>query len=402
MAIKVAHIAAFTPHRAGLYETTREVILAERKQGIDARLVDCGNPNEANLIAKEKKKLLPFYSYLGKAALLAVNGAIEYLKSQGHFVVEPVKPGTEDRGIVVEDEKWAIEEADILVGHSGFSEALQKLKKPLVLCCHGRPRSSFLLEWQGKYPVYSGYSKLNADPRVLKFVTFWKEHIPNLAMVIDKEKLAYVPPCVDLDFFSPRGKKGEFPDPNRFNIVIVDIWREDIDPWDVFHCCYLFCEKHPEAQFHMFGCKPPSEIGPWAFLLKRAQSEGKLGIVSGLIDAIDEVYRTADMMVTPHTIATRTVRESLASGLPLVAAEGNKYTNFHAPLYDYDRFVREMERCYQAIQLDRESISRKMRESAKKHFDMNNTGIGMKQVLEEALDKWSSLDLDVKKEAVVL
>jgi len=405
MSIRCAHIVAVTPHRAGIYETAREIVIGERSQGIDARIVDCGNKCEAGLVNKKRKELEPYFAHLGVARNAGIEGAINYLKTTEAFNVECVKKGTEDRGIIIEDNEWVINEADIIVGHSGFHNEIQNLNKPYIMCAHGRPKSSFLLEYYKEYSVYASYVNMNHDKRILKFITFWKEYIPNIAMLVNPEKIEYVPPCVDTNFFNPEGEKFDFPDNKKFNIIIVDVWRKDIDPYHVVHCCHWFCKKHPEAQFHMFGCKPPDDMGPWKILLGKCQKEGTLGIVTGMIKEIDKVYRSADMMATPHTIATRTVRESLASGLPLVAEEGNPYTNYHAPLYNYDRFIGEMERCYKSIQLDKQSTSMKMRKSAEKHFSMENTGKAMKKIIENTLEEWKSVDLtpeQVLHEAVVM
>jgi hypothetical protein len=44
--MKLAHIAIVTPHRAGLYETVRDLVAAERAAGVDAVIVDPNTQNE--------------------------------------------------------------------------------------------------------------------------------------------------------------------------------------------------------------------------------------------------------------------------------------------------------------------------------------------------------------------
>ena len=43
--MRIAHAAIATPRKCGLYETTRELVAAERALGVDARIVDPA-PNE--------------------------------------------------------------------------------------------------------------------------------------------------------------------------------------------------------------------------------------------------------------------------------------------------------------------------------------------------------------------
>ena len=388
--IKAAHIAAFTPGRCGLYQTTREVILAERAVGIDARLIDCGNAAEVGEIKKSQLEMVPFFKNLGFAANQAMQCATDYLKSKGEYKVDPVDPGTEDDGVIVEDPKW-VDECDIIIGHSGVPQHLEsKNNIPYIMCCHGRPKSSFLLEWSGQYPVYLGYTKMNQNPKIVKFVTFWKEHFPQLSMIVDPKKIEYIPACVDLEKFNPKGEKGKFENMGEKNILICDIWREDIDPYNVVHASHYFCLKHKNWKFHVLGAKPQSELGPWNILLGNCQRMGTLGEISGLVKEIDKAYRTADMMLTPHRIATRTVRESLASGLPLVAEEGNPYTPFHAPTWHLDRFIAEMERCAKKIEQDTQSVQIRMRKSAEANFSLEATGKAMKSLIESTLNEWDS------------
>ena len=110
--MKTAHAAVITPRRCGLYETTRELVVGLRRQGVDARIVDPRG---------DKNELRP--------------------------------EGTEDRGAPFADESW-IDEADVIVNHSGLGE-WEKSKTPQILIAHGRPRSSFISEATGSTPIYS-------------------------------------------------------------------------------------------------------------------------------------------------------------------------------------------------------------------------------------------------------
>jgi hypothetical protein len=140
--MKIAHLAIATPGRCGLYETTRELVEAERKLGYDAVIVD--------------------------------PAPTQFHPADG-----------EDRGVPVLKEEGALD-ADVIVNHSGCSGALERLDKPFVLVAHGRPMHSFIFERDGGSPVYSYWYRKNQDQRYRAVVTFWPEHVPLLRVMFTR------------------------------------------------------------------------------------------------------------------------------------------------------------------------------------------------------------------------
>ena len=94
--MKLAHLAIVTPHRAGLYESAREIVAAEVQ--------------------------------LGESA----------------YIVDPQQPRF-DRGAPIGN--GLVEQADVIVSHSGLN-SYNNCGKPVIRCLHGRPESSFLLEFR--------------------------------------------------------------------------------------------------------------------------------------------------------------------------------------------------------------------------------------------------------------
>ena len=89
--VKLAHIEVVTPGRCGLYETTRELVVALRARGFDSRIYD---PTKA------KNKLYP--------------------------------EGDKDRNAPFCDLNWVFREADLLVNHSGLGAALEECDTPVI------------------------------------------------------------------------------------------------------------------------------------------------------------------------------------------------------------------------------------------------------------------------------
>lgn len=296
--MKVAHLAVITPGRCGLYETTRELVTALRNAGVDSRLVDP---------TRETNKLYP--------------------------------NGTEDRGAWFAGMEWA-KTADVLVNHSGYDKTpVAKTDQPIVHVAHGRPRSSFLSEMKGDTPIYSYHYQHNRDPRWKAVVTFWPEHIPYLEVMFPDKPVIHVPACVDLDAWNSdgpggydfHGKKGEI------NVVCTDAFRDDIDPFVPLNAFALWARKQRGAKVHIYAMQNQKGWGP---LLKQISDDGNLGEATGWVKGLDHVYRAADFMITAHDIDTRSVREAMACGCPVVRVQNlNAIPNFdHDP--DRDRWRR--------------------------------------------------------------
>lgn len=273
--LKIAHIAIVTPGRSGLYETTRELCAAERALGVDAQLYD--------------PKPTQFNPGIGK----------------------------EDRGAPIADRSF-VADADIIVDHSGCDGLTDASKQPHIYVAHGRPRSSFLTESNGGPPVYSYRYKIDQPgSRYKAVVTLWPEHVPYLQVMFRRLPVHHVPACVDLKAWSPKGPDGyEFHGKaGQYNVVITDAWRADMDPFEAVNAVALAARKLPGTKLHIYGRQGGERA--WPALLKVLSEDGTLGEVCGWVSGLDNVYRAADLMVTPHTIATRSVREAMACGCPV-------------------------------------------------------------------------------------
>lgn len=275
-----AHITVVTPGRCGLYETTRDVVAGLRARGVDARLVD---------------------------------------PTRAQNALHPT--GTEDRGAPFADLAWALT-ADVIVNHSGLGKELEASPQPIVHVAHGRPRSSFLTEASGSTPIYAYHYAKNRDARFKAIVTFWPEHVPYLQVMFPDKRVAYVQSSVDLAAWSPdgptgytfHGKKG------RINVVCTDPWREDVDPFVAVNAFAIWAREMKDAKLHLYAAH--GEKPGWKSLLRRLADDGTLGEVQPWVSGLAHVYRAASCMVTSHVIATRSVREAMACGCPVVTIPG--------------------------------------------------------------------------------
>lgn len=352
--MRVVHLAEFGPHRSGLYGTTRDLILAECSVGIDAALVD-------SYVTKEKKII--------------------------------ARPNLKDGDLPIRDVEWA-KKADILVHHSIVHQELRNLGIPIVLAIHGRPESTFLLEHRRIMAIYGGMSAHGADPRYKAFFTFWKEYMFHLALQMPKEKLFYIPAPCDLKEYSPEGHAHKFI--GSPNILIADMWRDDVTPFNCIMAAIRFKQKYaPDTKIHIIGAA--RKKNSMQALFKILKQEGALGEVYPLVMTTAVCYRGADMVITPHNIATRIVRESLACGTPIVAGTGNPYTPFTADSRDAEKFADEIRKCWLWIKaIEKPQVVAKVRATAEREFNPTNTGNAAKKLFETILEnekkRWTVQD----------
>lgn len=273
--IKAAHVVVVTPKRAGLYETTRELVLALQEHGVNSRMVDP---------TKDKNTLHP----------------------GGHA----------DRGAPFADMAWALD-ADVIINHSGFDGTpLAQSKQPVIHVAHGRPKYSFIGEVRGGTPVYSYCYLKNADPRFKAVVTFWPEHEGYLQVLWPDKPIHVVSPPVDLVEWSPGPNGYDFGGhKGQINIVSTDAWREDVDPFVAFNTFILWARDNPGARLHVYARN--NDKRGWPVLFRRMTEAGVKGEIKPWVEGLKHVYRSADAVITSNVISTRTVREAMACGCPV-------------------------------------------------------------------------------------
>ena len=278
--MKVAHFAEFGPQRSGLYGTTRDMIMAEKMLGIDSVLIDSHVTKEGKIISR---------------------------------------PNLKDGDLPIMPPAWATQ-ADILVHHSIIHQELRHLGIPKILCMHGRPESTFLLEHRRVVRgIYGAQFEHAKDPSYKAFITFWKEHLPHHSTIIPLKKLFYVPAPVDLARFTPEGISHDFQGAPA--LLVADMWRHDITPFGVLHAAaQYYTQYNHKAKVYAIGTIPKKSS--MVALRKVLQRNGVYGGFLKKVANPEVCYRGATIVLSPHRIATRVIREALACGTPIVAAPG--------------------------------------------------------------------------------
>jgi glycosyltransferase involved in cell wall biosynthesis len=341
--LKVAHFAHVTPNQAGIAGTAIDMVMAERTVGIDSQIIDF----------------------------------------QGNG--KPCRMGLECRGVKPVGPSWA-GNADIIVRHSAVPQTLKNSGKPIIMCLHGRPEYGFLLQYYKKMGLLAEWFKCARDPCYRTFITFWKEHLNYLKIMMPNSKIDYVPAMVDLKNFMPSGIKYDYDNIGGTpNIVIADMFREDVNPFNVLVAASVFVHKYcPEARVHIYGLQRTKE-SPVKDLLDKMKEAIVIGEAKPLVTEMERVYRSADMLITPHHIATRVIREALASGVPIVAGVGCPYTNYTEDARYTEGFAAKINDCWNDIKDDKQTAKNEARAMAEKSFNLKQAGEAALKIYERVM-----------------
>ena len=346
MKIKIAHFAVFSPNLSGMYATVKDLVRAERLQGMDAEFVDSDTDKDGRS-----------YSRVGLT----------------------------DGDIVSKSPEWAYQNADILVRHSMIIEPITRVGIPIIMALHGRPEYSYMLEHYGESPVMKIMCNHEFDSKYAAYISFWQEHQFFWSLMMPGREIVYIPSIVDLKKFNPEGEKvllgGQSGVPN---ILVADMWRQDITPFSVIEAAVLFRSKYVRtAKVQLFGL-PPANKGFVSEYARRLNATGAVGETNTIVPFLEKVYRSVDILVTPNNIATRIVREALASGLPIVAGSGCPYTRYTADPRDHRAFAAKINQCWTDLCAGKD-LKQEARLMAEKSFNYGLAGAAMLELCEKIM-----------------
>ena len=79
----------------------------------------------------------------------------------------------------------------------------------------------------------------------------------------------------------------------------------------------LFAKTHSDAKLHLYGL-PKNRLGIDVFL-RVLKERNLLGVAQAWTRGLEHVYRAADLLISPQTIYTRSIREAMACGARVVS-----------------------------------------------------------------------------------
>ena len=342
--MKICHWVHMGIHTSGMYQTIAELIVAENKLGMDAGLIDTNN-------------------YAG-----------------GHS-----DDSTGDL-IVSKDISWC-DDADVLVLSTSIPEDYKRKGIPVVMIMHGCPRDVFESELFDLTPdnprAFSTIMNYFQSSRFSAFVTFWEEHYHYYKTYVPN--CYYVPVGCNLSKWTHKGNKYKFNGGGKPNIVFCEAWRFMKHPYHILHGVALAHESLPDLRLHLYGV-PQQDEEIWNSLCRIAKFDIFIGEFDHIITDLDDVYRSADMVITPIEVAHRITREATACGTPVIAA-GYEHTSYNFHPFKPNEMAEQIIRCWQDLQADPEKVKKRCQKTAKRYMDVMDTARGMQRIYEKVIEE---------------
>lgn len=300
--MKIVHFVPFAPNACGLYEAARDMAVADFLSGHDSHVVDVGVTS-------------------GGVKAPAKIGAID---NRGGNKITAINPET-------------VYDADVIIAHTGVPDNwIVQCQAPIIWVIHGRPAVCFSPEQFGRGHSYSLIAKLAQWPRVKAMLNFWPRHVKFWEPIIPKNKLVTFPvPPIDLKRFSIEGNIHDFGKlGGKFNVMICESWREDVDIYEMTHGAIEFAKINKDTKFHFWGMETQKGtaflLKCWDLLIAELRKYDAVGELMPRRTDINEIYRAADLVLSPQKIVTRTIGEALACGTPVIAARECEYATYTA------------------------------------------------------------------------
>lgn len=348
--MRIAHLAPYAPNRCGLYESARDMARADTFGGNEVIFIDAGVTE--NGVRNE-----------------SVVGAID---ERAGFRLQ-----TADFNL--------LETADILILHTGVPDNwIVKNQKPLIWVVHGRPLACFRPELNNKGNAYSLYTDVSGWSRTKKMLYFWPEFEPHWKPVFNGKDLILDYPVIDETRFSHTGEKHKLANHGKYNILVCDSQREDVDLYEMVVGLLIACEKIPGLKIHFYGFDMPLP-NCWNILLGKLKEVGGLGDIQGRVTNMELIYRAVDCLISPNKIITRTIGEALSCGIPVISDNNN-----HNIMSDYTCNMSDPADVFEAVELfvndhDNKLIDKNVILERSRVFNMQNYSKKINEIYREIL-----------------
>lgn len=315
--MKVVHFGGFAPGQSGMYESIKDQIKYERKEGLDSDFIDAIDPNG------EGKK----------------DGWLESINWRKAL------------------------DTDIWVQHALMPPPLREYlqKKPekrkkhiIVSVCHGPVEHMVIQEWgllQGGSLVPGAFIETHINE-----IWNWdacvvlNQHEYDVSILYDEnDKLNYIPNSIDLERIvaGPEWKYRYRP-----AIVSCDTPRVEKLPVHIVWAMSKLIEKIPDARLNIYGLTL-LEIEFFRHLLCRSKNQVlKRNCENVQLQTINihTCLRGADIGFNNNYsgIASRVTMEMMAMGIPVVSYNGD-YTKYHAKIFDLQSIADNIAQCWEDL-----------------------------------------------------
>ena len=337
--MKVVHFAGFAPSRSGMYESTKDQIKYERREGLESDFIDA---------------------------------------------LDPKGDGKKDGWLESINWREALD-ADVWVQHSLLPPPLEEylLKSPknrkkhvIVSIMHGPVENMLLKEWMlfiRDEPDEGAFTITHIDA-IWKYdaCIVFNQHEYDISILYDEnDKLIYIPNSIDLERIKPDVMEWKYR--HHPAIISCDSPRIEKLPVHVLFAMPTLLKKVPDARLNMYGL-PLLHIEFFRNLMCRSKKQvlnrDCCENVQMTTHTITPFLKGADIGFNSNYsgIMSRVHMEMMAMGVPVVSYNGD-YTDYHAKIFDLNSIAEQLARCWKDLQNSKKKLREKTIEYAHKHFN---------------------------------
>ena len=339
--LKIAHLCNFAEGKSGMYESVKDICYYENEIGYNAKIVDvvANNPLRLNIM---------------KDCQIIKDGLI----------------------VGIEEDEWT-QQCEIINWHRYLPEEFfSQARRNFILWLHGQPDFVFLQENDGKDKAYSLIKgSYNSLPQCRAFVGMWEDHDKGYWEHLLRGKLLSTGnPWIRLENYQMNSDVNF--DPNHIKLVCMDTWRSTKTPFYVINAVITLIDMYEEGKLpykvtlDIFGQDIKAIKRVWFVLTEKYLN--KYIFFRGYAN-VSEIFNNYDIVLTTGSEETRVIRESLASGMPLIVGETHcKYSDYKAPFRAPYKYAEEIMRLIDNIKDKdkRKALMEKNRNYALENFDV--------------------------------
>lgn len=282
--LRVAHWCLFGPKLSGMYETVRELVMAENKiEGVLAGMCEVPDPSASKQL-------------VAKAA-------------------EGGRPDTMHPTFRTQDWGWALKFCDIHVIHTSQLKQVGELK-PKAFFLHGTPEACLENDLQPKIDLKSYESAMGYIGKCEATIVT-SERAKYLWQPYDHtgQRIHKVDKGVDLEWWQRTSTKQDLE--GKPSVLYGEIWRGIKHPLHTMFAVNSIYQKNPDIRLNVWGCNIKRSF--WEKVSEEGGFDKFLGRgIRSIIDWPEHYYTRGDVLVSPglYGDVSRVHQEAMAC-LPL-------------------------------------------------------------------------------------
>lgn len=305
--IRIIHFTSWAPKLSGMFESVKDQIKYERREGIESDLVD------------------------------TIDGKTN-VTDDGWLTPVPVEKAMD---------------ADIWVPHAKIPEKVKPHwpEKKVVFVLHGPSEHMLLTEWTTDRRIPAFDSHVQILHKYHATVVLNKHERDIMELYDHLGRLHYIPNSIDLERVQTDGPAWEYD--NRPAIASFDVPRLEKLPTHILWAMPRIQKKIPTAKLNIFSLTLES-IGAWRDIIckstDRKLHQGSCENIQLASKNLRPFMKGVDIGFNNNFsgIASRVTMEMQALGVPVVSY-GGEYTKYHAKIFDLDSIAKQVARCWKDL-----------------------------------------------------